>query len=88
MPGLRSVVDGGGGAVEGCGVLLGPLPGAGLPSAAGVAERRYGNAIAERLANTSNTLCFAGKLGPTPESFERPWFTPCPGVSRARHGGQ
>ena len=59
MPGLRAIVDGGGGAVEGCGVLLGPLPGAGLPPAAGVTERRYGNAIAERLANPPNTPGFA-----------------------------
>ena len=57
---MRQVVDGGGGAVGGGCVLLGPLPGAGMPSATGVAERRYGNAVAERLANTLNTLGSAG----------------------------
>lgn len=60
MPGVRGVVDGGSGAVEGGGVLLGPLSGAGLPSAAGVAEWRYGNAVAERLGGTLNTPGFAG----------------------------
>lgn len=63
MPGLWQVVDGGGGAVEGGGVLLGPLPGTGLPSTVGVTGRRYGNAVAERLAVTSNTPCFADELG-------------------------
>jgi hypothetical protein len=88
VPGLRAIVDGGGGAVEGRGVLLGPLPGAGLPAAAGVAERRYGNAIAERLLGISNTPGFAEQLGVKPVRFERPRLTPCPGVSRTRHGGQ
>lgn len=88
MPDVRAVVDGGGGAAEGGGVLLGPLPGAGLPSAAGVTEHRYGNAVAERLADASNTRCFAGVLGVTVWCFERPGFTLCPGVSRPRHGGR
>ncbi|WP_192583463.1 hypothetical protein [Streptomyces albicerus] len=33
--------------------------------------------------NTSNTPSFAGELGSIVEDFERPWLTPCPGVSRA-----
>lgn len=41
---MWQVVDGRGGAVEGGCVLFGPLPGAGMPSATGVAEGRYGNA--------------------------------------------
>lgn len=60
MPGLWQVVDSEGGAVEGGTVLLGSLPGAGLPSAAGVTERRYGNAVAERLMGTSNTPYLSG----------------------------
>lgn len=87
MSGLRTLVVGGGGAVEGGGVLLGPLLGAGLSSAAGVTERRYGNAVVERLANTSNISCFAWELGVFGWCFERPWFTLCPGPSRPRHGG-
>jgi hypothetical protein len=88
VPGLRAVVDGGGGAIEGGGVLLEPLPGTGLPPAAGVAKRRYRNAIAERLSDTSNTPGFAGQLETKPVRFERPWLTPCPGVLPARHGGR
>ncbi len=88
MPGLWKVVDGGGGAVEGGGVLLGPLPGAGLSSAAGVAERCYGNAVAERLAGILNTSCFAGEFRASGWCFERPRFTLCLGVSRSRHGGR
>lgn len=88
MPGVRAVVDGGSGAVEGGGVLLGPLPGTGLPPAAGVTERRYGNAVAERLTNTSNTPGSARKLRAFGWRFERPWFALCPGVSRPRHGGR
>jgi hypothetical protein len=76
MPSLRAVVDGGGGAVEGSGVLLGPLPGAGLPSAVGVAERRYGNAIAERLAGTIVVL---------QGSWERAWRV-SPRSASARSG--
>lgn len=72
MPGLRAVVDGGGRAVEGGGVLLEPLPRAGLPPAAGVAERRYRNAIVERLSDTSNIPCFAGQLRVKSVRFERP----------------
>ncbi len=79
---MRPVVDGGGGAVEGGGVLLGPLPGACLPPAAGVAEWCYGNAVAELLGLTTNTACFAGVLAAVGGCFERLWFALCLRVSR------
>ena len=76
-----------GGAVEVGGVLLGPLPGTGLPPEAGVAEGCYGNAVAERLAVTTNTACCAGVLAVVGGCFERPHSALCLRVSRPRHRG-
>lgn len=80
---MRPFVDGGGGTLGIGRVLLGPLPGAGLPFSAGVAERRYGNGVGERLAVTTNTPCFAGGLMTDDGCFERPGSRPA-SACRAR----
>ncbi|MEU6991067.1 FAD-dependent monooxygenase [Streptomyces sp. NPDC046465] len=57
-PGVRAVVDGRGGAGQVGGLLLQPVPGAGLSAAAGVAFWCCGNAVGECPANISNPPFF------------------------------
>jgi hypothetical protein len=82
---VRPFVDGRGGTLGSGGVLHGPLPGAGLSATAGVAERRYGNGLGERLAVSTNTPCFAAELMTNGGCLERPRFTLRLHVSRPRH---
>ncbi|GGV74029.1 hypothetical protein GCM10010277_88000 [Streptomyces longisporoflavus] len=88
MSGVRSVVDGGGGAGEVGGVLLRPVPGAGLPAAAGVAFWCCGNAVGERLARTFNTPRFSRVLSPSGGCFQCSRLALCLRRVGSREGGR
>lgn len=82
MLGVRAVLDGRGGAGAVGGVLLDAVSGAGLPREAGVAEGRYGNAVAERLGRPSGPGCRA-RVGWRAGS----WLLPLP-VCACRRGSR
>jgi hypothetical protein len=85
MPGLRAVLDGGRGTVPVRDVLLAAVPGEGLPTTAGVAEQRYGNAAAERRLSLPGHSRLTRAPGAGDGCFERPWCTLCPAISGPRH---
>lgn len=85
MPGLREVLDGGGRTVPGGDVLFAPLPGESVPPTAGVAGRRYGNAVAERKLSFLHHSRPARVPAVGGARCERPRFALCPVISGPRH---